>query len=89
MSINKVKWSSKRKTTTDHCQQLNETQNKQKSNSSWQWTVSKERPSSIVTEILKNRILIPIDASKELDLYANFKYISFIKFSLTHQKLRA
>ena len=50
---------------------------------------SKERPSSIVNETLKNKILILKDTSKELDFYADFKYISFIKFSLYHQKLRA
>ena len=60
-----------------------------KSNSSWQRTVSKERPGSIVTKTLKNGILILTDTSKELDFYADFKYISFINFSSTHQKLRA
>ena len=50
---------------------------------------SKERPSSIVTETLKNGILIPIVTSKESHFNADFKYISFIKISLTHQKLRA
>ena len=50
---------------------------------------SKERPGSIVTKTLKNGILIPIAISKELHFNAGFKYISFIKFSLTHQKLRA
>ena len=50
---------------------------------------SKERPGSIVNGTLKNGILIPIDMSKESDFYADFKHISFIKFSLTHQKLRA
>ena len=29
------------------------------------------------------------DISKESDFYANYKYISFIKFSLCHQKLRS
>ena len=48
---------------------------------------SKERPGSIENKTLKNEILIPIDISKELDFYADFKYISFIKFSLSHQKL--
>ena len=43
---------------------------------------SKERPGSIVNETLKNGILILKDTSKELDFYADFKYISFIKFSL-------
>ena len=33
--------------------------------------------------------LILKDTSKELDFYADFKYISFMKFSLCHQKLRA
>ena len=33
--------------------------------------------------------MIPIDISKELAYYADSKYIRFIKFSLTHQKLRA
>ena len=33
--------------------------------------------------------MILIDTSKELAFYADFKYISLIKFSLTHQKLRA
>ena len=50
---------------------------------------SKERPGSIVTKTLKNGILIPIAISKESHFNAGFKYISFIKFSLTHQKLRA
>ena len=50
---------------------------------------SKERPGSIVNETLKTGILILKDTSKESDLYADFKYISFIKFSLCHQKLRA
>ena len=49
---------------------------------------SKERPGSIVTKTLKNGILIPIPTSKESHFNADFKYISFIKFSLTHQKLR-
>ena len=47
---------------------------------------SKERPGSIV---IKNRILVPIATSKESHFDADFKYTSFIKFSLTHQKLRA
>ena len=50
---------------------------------------NKERPGSIVTETLKNGILIPIATSKVSHFNADFKYISFIKFSLTHQKLRA
>ena len=49
----------------------------------------KGRPGSIVTKTLKNGILIPIATSKESHFNADFKYISFIKFSLTHQKLRA
>ena len=49
---------------------------------------SKERPGSIETKTLKNGILIPIATSKESHFNAGFKYISFIKFSLTHQKLR-
>jgi hypothetical protein len=53
------------------------------------WTVSKERPGSIETKTLKKGILIPIDTSKEYNSYADFKYISFIKFSLTHQKSSA
>jgi len=40
---------------------------------------SKERPGSIVTKTLKNGS----------HFNADFKYISFIKFSLTHQELRA
>ena len=48
-----------------------------------------EQPGSVVNGSLKNGILILIDASKELDFYADFKYISFIKFSLTNQKIRA
>ena len=50
---------------------------------------SKERPGSTVTEIWKNGYLISIVTSKESHFNADFKYISFIKFSLTHQKLRA
>ena len=42
---------------------------------------SKERPGSIVTKTLKNGILVPIATSKELHFNADFKYISFIKFS--------
>ena len=49
----------------------------------------KERPGSIVTKTLKYGILIPIVTSKESHFNAAFKYISFIKFSITHQKLRA
>ena len=36
----------------------------------------------MVTETLENRILIPIDTSKESDFNADFKYMNFIKFSL-------
>jgi hypothetical protein len=43
----------------------------------------------MVTETLENGILIPIDTSKESDFNADFKYLSFIKFSSTHQKLLA
>ena len=50
-------------------------------------TNCKERPGSIVTETLKNRIFIPIVTSKESHFNADFKYISFIKISYTHQKL--
>ena len=50
---------------------------------------SKERHGSIVNETLKNGIFILKDTSKELDFYADFKYTSFIKFSLCPQKLRA
>ena len=50
---------------------------------------SKERPGSIVTEALKNKILIPIVISKESNFDSDFKYISFIKISSTYQKLRA
>ena len=48
-----------------------------------------EATRSLVNESLKNEILIQIDTSKELDFYADLKYISFIKFNLTHQKLQA
>ena len=51
-------------------------------------TVSKELPGSIVTESLKNRILIPIDISKELAYYADAKYISSINFSHTWENFR-
>ena len=50
---------------------------------------SKERPGSIVNKTLKNGILMLKDTSKESNFHAGFKYISFIKFSLRHQKLRA
>ena len=46
---------------------------------------SKERPGSMVTETLKNGILIPIVTSKELYFNADFQYINIIKFGLTHQ----
>ena len=39
---------------------------------------------SIVTETLKNEILIPIDISKELNYYSDFKYVGFIKFCFTN-----
>ena len=42
----------------------------------------------LVTETLKYEFFIPIDASKESDLYSDFNYTSFIKFSLTNQKLQ-
>ena len=42
----------------------------------------------MVTETLKNGILIPIDTSIESDFYDDFNYISFIMFSPIHQKLR-
>ena len=35
------------------------------------------------------RILIPVVRSKESYFNTDFKYISFVKFSLAHQKLRA
>ena len=50
---------------------------------------SKERSGSIVNKTLKNGILIIKDTSKESDFHANFKFISFIKFSVSHRKLRA
>ena len=50
---------------------------------------SKERPGSKVNETLKNGILMLRDTTKESDFHADFKYISFIKFSLCHQKLEA
>ena len=43
----------------------------------------------MVNETLKNGISTLIDTSKELDSYDDFKYINFIKFSLTYQKLQA
>ena len=42
---------------------------------------SKERPGPIVTETLKNGILILIIASKELLFYANSKYMFIFCFS--------
>jgi len=48
-----------------------------------------EQSSSIVTEIFKNRIMILIDTSKESDFFPDFKYLSFIKFILTLEKLQA
>ena len=50
---------------------------------------SKELPGSIVNETLFNGIFILKHTSKESLFLADFKYISFIKFSLCHQKLRA
>ena len=43
----------------------------------------------MVTETLENGFLIPIDTSKVSEFNAEFKYITLIKFSYTHQKLRA
>ena len=40
----------------------------------------------MVNETLKNRILIPGDTSKESDIHADFRYVSSIKFIITHQK---
>ena len=48
---------------------------------------SKEQPGSMVTETLKNGILIPIVTSKESHFNVDFKYISFIKIRYTYQKL--
>ena len=50
---------------------------------------SKGRPGSIVDETLKTKFLMLKDTSKELNFHADSKYLSFIKFSLCHQKLRA
>ena len=50
---------------------------------------SKERPGSIVIETVKKWNLIPIVPSKESDFNAYFKYISFIKISLTHKMFQA
>ena len=47
---------------------------------------SKQRPGSIVNETLKSGISMLKGTTKELDSYADFKYIIFIKFSLCHQK---
>ena len=49
----------------------------------------KERPGSMLNKTLKNGILMLKYTSKESHFYADFKYISFIKFSPIHQKLRA
>ena len=49
----------------------------------------KERPGSIVNETLKNEILILKYTSKESEFHADFKCISFSKFSVCHQKLQA
>ena len=48
-----------------------------------------ERPGPIVAKTLKSGILIPIVTSKESNFNADFKYISVINISYTHQKLRA
>ena len=48
---------------------------------------TKERPGSIVAKTLNNGILILIVTSKESYFNVDFKYINFIKFSSTHQKL--
>jgi len=60
------------------------------SNSSWKWTVSKERLGPMITTTLKIRTWIIIDrpTSKELTSYADSKYIRFINFNNTLQKLR-
>ena len=50
---------------------------------------NKERPGSIENETLNNVISMLKYTSKESDFHADFKYISLIKFSLCHQKLRA
>ena len=42
---------------------------------------------SQVNESLKNGIVISVDISKELACYDDSKYIIFIKFSVTHQRL--
>ena len=43
----------------------------------------------MVTETLKNGSFIPIDTSKGSDFNSDFKYISFIKFNLTHQTVQS
>jgi hypothetical protein len=43
----------------------------------------------MVTETLENEFLIPIGTSIESNFNADFKYITFVKFSATHQKLGA
>ena len=48
---------------------------------------SKERPGSIVIKTLKYGILIPIVTPKESYFNADFKYISFIKFSYEPGKI--
>jgi hypothetical protein len=50
---------------------------------------SKEWLGSIVTKTLKNGSLISIDTLKESAYNGKSKCIRFIKFSVTHQKLRA
>ena len=46
-----------------------------------------ERLGSIVTEILKNGILVSIDTLKEFTFSSYSKHIRYIKFGVTHQKL--
>ena len=58
-------------------------------NSSWKQTVSLERCGSTVTETLENGTLIPIDISKKSTYYDDSNIVSFIKFSVTHQRLQA
>ena len=48
----------------------------------------KDRRGSIVTETIKSRILISIHIPKEWAYNADPKYVRFIKFSVTHQRLR-
>ena len=45
---------------------------------------SKERSGSMVTETKKNVIFSQVYTPKELDFYAGFEKISFIKFSFTN-----